>query len=197
MDSKNKNESNVEVEGNEVEPTTEEVKSEEKKEKKGKKKWLLLLLLLISLVAGGLYYYKNSDFLGFDNSAEKYEGKIKEPKEWSTSRVAFPAFKSVRALEGSETLYIALVNPSFNEANIQFTVSLDGVEEPLLVTKLVRPGEAVKEVQLPKDLKAGVHKIRLKMRAFAPGDDSIELSGTETDFDLTLLTKEETEGTTK
>lgn len=162
---------------------------ENKKEGNKKKKHLLLLLLLLIVALGTYFFFRQSpESLGFDSSAKKYDSKIKKPEEWSQSRIAFPAFKEMSIEEGTDKLYIALANPSFNEANLQFSLRIEPEKSPFFETKLVKPGEAITEVPIPK-LAAGEYKVQLKMNAYAPNDDSVRLNGTETFFSLTVLKK--------
>lgn len=159
-----------------------------------KKKNILVGLLLLLLLLFGCFYFlqgKNIPKLNFDTSAEKYQSKIKKPEDWTSTRLAFPGYEDIKIEEGTKLLYIALENPSFNEANFQYTLFLDGKDDAhqLVKTGLIKPGEAVTKVVLPDNLSLGTHKVFIKIRAFAPHDNESKLNGFDTDFNLNVLKK--------
>lgn len=140
------------------------------KEKKKTIKIVLSILLLLNL--GFLGYFqqsKVSNFISKDTNAHKYNLKIKKTEDWPKTKIAYPSFGPTKIVEGTTKLYIALQNPKFNEANLQYTLYLDK-EHQLIKTRLIEPSEAVTEVSLPKDLTAGEHIIYVHTKAFAPND---------------------------
>jgi len=84
-------------------------------------------------------------------------------------------------------MYIALENPSFNDANLQFKIIIDNNEKNAYQSGLVKPGEAITEVPIPNNLTVGEHNIRLEMRGFAPNDSKTQLNGTNVDFKMHVL----------
>lgn len=148
----------------------------------------IIILILITIGAFFLFSHgNNQSLLGFDESAKTYTGKIKRPEEWTKEKIAFPAFKEVKAIEGSDKLYIALENPSFNEAYLQFTMYMDNSNAPIYESGLVKPGQAITEIPLNSPLEPGTHNIKLEMKAYAPGDNKTSLNGTNVDFQLQVL----------
>lgn len=160
-----------------------------------KKKKTVIAILVILLIAIGTWFYiqqkGDHPLLDFDKSAKTYKSKIKKPEEWSEDKIAFPAFKEVKVIQGSDKFYMALENPAFNEAYLQFSLTLVGEKKPFYETGLVKPGEAVTEVPMPKQLSVGDHIIKLSMKAFAPNDEKTKLNGTKVDFNLRILEKGE------
>lgn len=163
--------------------------------KNNQKKITVVTILLLLLIAIGSWFYikQTSDMplIDFDKSAKTYKSKIKKPEEWSEDKIAFPAFKEVTVVQGSKKFYMALENPSFNEAYLQFTLTLNGEGTPFYETGLVKPGEAVTEVPMPANLGIGNHIVKLSMKAYAPNDKKTKLNGTNVNFVLRVLEKGE------
>ncbi|WP_375270015.1 hypothetical protein [Enterococcus sp. DIV0212c] len=163
----------------------------EKRIAEQKKKYQIsfAILSLLLLILTGYFFLtqEKEQLLGSESHATPHKSKIKKPEAWSNEKIAFPAFKQVTIKEGTENLYIALTNPSFNSAKIKFTVYLDQQKEALLKTGLIKPGEAVTEVPLPKGLSLGTHNVFLKMQGYASEDEEAVLSGTDTSFKLIVL----------
>lgn len=88
--------------------------------------------------------------IDYDERATSYETRMRKPESIADGSISFPRFKSITIQAGVNKLYIALLNPSFNEADIQFIMTLEGRDKPLLESGLVKPGKAITEVSLPK-----------------------------------------------
>lgn len=161
--------------------------------KKNKLKTIIIGIFLLILITIGSFFLfshgNNDNLLKFDESAKTYKSKIKKPEEWSKDKIAFPAFKEIKVVEGTDKLYIALENPSFNEAYLQFTLYLDNSKSDFYQSGLVKPGQAITEVPLNPNLKPGTHNIELAMRAYAPNDNKTSLNGTNVNFKLQVLEK--------
>lgn len=151
-----------------------------------------IITIVLVILASIFYVQKNNDkpLLDFDKSAKTYKSKIKKPEEWAEDRIAFPAFKEVKVVQGSDKAYMALENPSFNEAYLQFSLFLNGEKTPFYESGLVKPGKAITEIPLPKKLSVGSHVIKMSMKAYAPNDDKTTLNGTNTSFVLQVLKRE-------
>lgn len=161
-----------------------------------KQKRMTIMVVLLLLLVGGLVGYRllhKDNGLIFDSSAKKYDAKIKKPQDWTNTRIAFPGYKDTKIMEGDKALYIALSNPSFNEANFKFKVYIDheDKEHELLDSDLVKPGEAITQVSLPKDLTAGEHMVFLRIKPFPPHDKTAKLNDYKTSFKLMVLKPEE------
>lgn len=155
---------------------------------RNKKIGVALFFLLVLLVGTGIYFYQRGlKFPEFDKSAKVYKSKIKKPEEWAEDQIAFPAYKDIKVIKGSKKKYIALENPSFNDANLQFKLIIDNNEQAAYKSGLVKPGEAITEVPIPDNLTVGEHNIRLEMRGFAPNDNKTKLNGTNVDFKMYVL----------
>lgn len=148
---------------------------------------ILIFLLVLLLGTGAYFYQKGLELPAFDKSAKAYKSKIKKPEEWAEDQIAFPAYKDVKVIKGSDKMYIALENPSFNDANLQFKIIIDNNEKNAYQSGLVKPGEAITEVPIPNNLTVGEHNIRLEMRGFAPNDSKTQLNGTNVDFKMHVL----------
>ncbi|MEY8500489.1 DUF4832 domain-containing protein [Enterococcus avium] len=160
--------------------------------KKKKKRIIIVFAFLLLLLGGmtGYFLLKSPHKLSvYDSNAKDYQSKIKKPEDWPKSKIAFPAYGNVKVLEGTDKLYIALQNPSFNEANLKYIIYLDEKIETKKIceTDLIQPGKAITEVDLPKELSKGEHTIYLHTKAFAPNDPDTKLNSFETSFKLTVL----------
>lgn len=164
---------------------------------KQNKKTIKIILSILLLLALGIFGYfqhsKTSNFVTMDSNAQKYNSKIKKPEDWPKTKIAYPAYGPTKIVQGATKLYIALQNPKFNEANLQYILYLDKEEDKdhqLIKTGLIEPGKAVTEVPLPEDLAAGDHIIYVHTKAFAPHDNDTKLNNVNTSFVLTVLKKE-------
>lgn len=172
------------------EDVVEKVVEDKENEKKRKKRFLILFLCIVLLggVLAFIFFQKpEHKSLLFDQNAEDYQGKIKQPVDWTSEKISFPSYRTVRILKTAKEIHLSLVNPSFNKANLQFTLYLNGQKEPLLRTGLVQPGKAVQKVPLKESLKPGSYKVQLKMKAYAQGQEKVELNGANTEFELLVM----------
>ncbi|NTJ98456.1 hypothetical protein HQ633_12700, partial [Enterococcus faecium] len=91
---------------------------------KKKEKRIISIILLLLLFLGGIcgYFFWNKSPVSdlFDSHAKDYQSNIKKPEDWPKSKIAFPAYGDMQIEEGTDELYIALQNPDFNEANLQY-----------------------------------------------------------------------------
>lgn len=165
----------------------------QKNDQQRKKKLLIGLLIVIVSVIGCVTFFLMKEeptaALEYEKNAVEYETKINQPEALNKNTITFPGYGNMTIEEGTEILYIALVNPSFNKGNIKFNVSLDQETAPLLKTNLVTPGKAVTEVPLPKKIAVGKHTIKIEMLGYADDEGQTRLSGTSTSFELTVLKK--------
>lgn len=152
---------------------------------------IVLILVLVGSIAGYFLLKSLNTSSVYDSNAKDYQSKIKKPEDWPKSKIAFPAYGNTKILEGTDKLYIALQNPSFNEANLKYILYLDEETKAkkLYETDLIKPGQAITEVDLPKNLSKGDHVIYLHAKAFAPNDPDTKLNSVETSFKLTVLEK--------
>lgn len=150
---------------------------------------VLFVLLIVVVVVFFVIKNDQSDAIEYDNKAVDYQTSIAKPEGISGNSITFPGFRDTSIEEGSDKLYLMLVNPEFNQGNIQFTVYVDDAKKPTLTTKLVKPGKAISEIPLSKKLAIGTHKIRLEMLGYADDEQQTRLSGTTTTFDLNVVKK--------
>ncbi|MBP2097242.1 hypothetical protein [Enterococcus rivorum] len=164
-----------------------------KKIKKNQRSVLLIAIVMTLVIAivGGAFFLKGmkTSAIDYDEQATSYETRVKKPESIADGSISFPGFKSITIEEGGDKLYIALLNPSFNKADIQFIMTLEGREKPLLESGLVQPGKAITEVSLPKDLAVGEHKINLEMLGYTQDKEHSRLSGSKTSFTLHVKEK--------
>ncbi|MGX6961712.1 hypothetical protein [Vagococcus xieshaowenii] len=156
------------------------------------KKWLVLVLLLLVVGCGFFFYTKQSEDsngLKKDQNAQAYKSKIKKPEDWAKEEIAFPSYNQINVEEGAKQAYVALLNPEFNDANMQFIVTMDDQKEPLLESGLVEPGQAITTIDLPQDLAVGEHTVHLHMKGYTTDEEPTELNGTRTNFTLMVLKK--------
>lgn len=162
----------------------------EKHQGKKNTKWIVLLLLLLVAIGSYFWFMKKNEIVSSlkkDESAQSYKSKMKKPEDWAKEEIAFPSYKQVNVEEGASKAYVALLNPEFNEANIQFIVTIDEQEKPLLESGLVEPGKAITSFDLPPDLGAGEHTVFLHMKGYTTDEHPAELNGTKTSFPLMVL----------
>lgn len=150
---------------------------------------ILSVLLVVVVVIFFVIKNDQSNAIEYDDTAVDYQTSIAKPEGISGNSITFPGFKDTMIEEGSDKLYLMLVNPEFNQGNIQFTVFLDDEKKPILETKLVKPGKAITEIPLTKKLVSGTHTIRLEMLGYADDEQKTRLSGTTTTFELNVVKK--------
>ncbi|EOH96634.1 hypothetical protein UAW_01799 [Enterococcus haemoperoxidus ATCC BAA-382] len=162
-----------------------------KKKNHSKRKRLIILIstvVAVTILLAFLFFRGlKTSAIHYDAQAVKYEAKIKKPENLPINSITFPGFRDIAIQEGDKVLYIALVNPSFNKADIQFKVTLNDRTTPILTTGLVKPGQAVTEVPLPKELPVGEHTVKLEMFGYTQDEVQQRLTGSQTTFKLQVL----------
>lgn len=154
-------------------------------------KWLLGTILFVSLAVLSFFLFSNpkkeeSEELNYEKNVVKYAGKIERPVNFSPNNISFPGFAPIKIKEGAKELFIDLVNPEFNEADIQFIVMLNE-EDVLLNSGLVAPGEAITRVPLPKKLKKGAYTLSVEMKGFARDKNHTRVTGTNNKISLEVM----------
>lgn len=153
--------------------------------------YLLLLLVLAGIAAAFLFFYKGKETdKGPQVEGEAYQSNIKRPDDWDETKILIPAYPDLQMIEGTNVLYVALMNPERNPCFFQFSIIEDETEDVLYESKLIEPGNAVTSQELTKDLKAGTYDVTIKIRAYDLNDYEQELNGGEVKTKLIVLEPE-------
>lgn len=147
--------------------------------------------MLVLLVGMSFFLFFNPkteevNELTYEKKVVKYTGKIARPENFTPDNISFPGFAPIKIKEGTKELLIDLVNPEFNEVDIQFIVIL-GEKDILLNSGLVAPGEAITRVALPKKLKKGEYNLSVEMKGFAKDKNHTRVTGTNNKILLEVI----------
>lgn len=122
-------------------------------------------------------YWQNKPDI--DPGASKYSAGLERPEEMDTSSILVPGYDDWSMQAETDKIYIALLNPEDNPCYFKFTVTLDEDKEVLFQTKLVPPGNAVKEVELPYILKQGIYPVTVTIESYSLNDPRQKLNGAD------------------
>lgn len=151
---------------------------------------ILMLLFGVMLLGFGSFILLNQKSDAFlDENVKVFESDIKRDKDWGDARILIPGFETLYMDEGSDELYIALVNPEGNPCYFQYSLYMDGSEKEILKTGMIPPGQAVTTVKMPNKMKEGTSELTIKIRAYSLDDHETELNGAEMKATLLVLGK--------
>ena len=112
--------------------------------------------------------------LTVDPNSGIYVAPEKTETEDAASGIAIPGWGSITIPANTTAVDVNLKNPSENEGkyNMTFTLTLDGEEEPLAETGLIRPGESALKLNLSRPLEAGEYKAYVHVQPYRISDNS-------------------------
>lgn len=124
-------------------------------------KILLPLALLLALLLGALWWFLLRDRgPDLDEAAIAYQmpGGVKNE---DPSQIMLPGFGTIKMEAGQREVQAALSNPEGNPCYFKYTVSLEDTGEVLYESGWLKPGTAVTEWEINKELEEGEYPISL------------------------------------
>lgn len=150
---------------------------------------LIFLLGVILLAFVSFIFLKQENDTFLDENAKAFQSDIKRDKDWGDSRILIPGFETLYMDEGSDELYVALVNPEGNPCYFQYSVFMEGSDKEILKTGMIPPGQAITTVKMPDKMKRGSSELTIKIRAYSLDDHETELNGAEMKTTLIVVGK--------
>lgn len=126
--------------------------------------------------------------LTFDPSAGVYLPEIKDADEAGHAGISIPGWDQIEIEANKTDVSVNLINPKDNAGRyyMQFTVYLDGEDEPLAETGLIRGGESALELHLAHPLSAGEYPATVHIQPYRVRDNT---PTNNADIELTLIVK--------
>ena len=126
--------------------------------------------------------------LMFDPNSGIYTPEIKDANEAEHSGIAIPGWDHIEIEADKTDVKVNLTNPEDNAGRyyMKFTIYLDGEDEPLAETGLVRGGESVLELHLAHPLSAGEYPATVHIQPYRVQDTT---PTNNADIELMLIVK--------
>ena len=126
--------------------------------------------------------------LTFDPSSGIYTPDIKDADEAEHSGIAIPGWDHIKIDADKTDVKVNLINPEDNADRyyMKFTVYLDGEDEPLAETGLIRGGESALELHLTHPLSAGEYHATVHVQPYRVQDST---PTNNADIELMLIVK--------
>lgn len=100
------------------------------------------------------------------------------------NHIAFPAYQDMKIEAGTDILHVALWNPKKNTCYFKFTITEKDSKKVLYESKLVAPGKAIKEVQMPEVIPVGSRAIVVSVDTFDLEDEEVPLNSARVEVKL-------------
>lgn len=140
---------------------------------------VLLLALILAVVFLALRPAQADEGSGMGLTVDPHSGTFVAPEKDDTEKessggIAVPGWGSIRIAAGEVLVDVNLQNPIDNadKYNMSFTLYLDGEEEPLAQTGLIRPGESALKLELSHPLSAGEYNATVLVQPYRMADNS-------------------------
>ena len=143
---------------------------------------LFLILLLIGSSMFGMYMLGRNTAL--DENAVDFSPVNGEKIDPDPNHIAFPAYQDMKIEAGTDILHVALWNPKKNTCYFKFTITEKDSKKVLYESKLVAPGKAIKEVQMPEVIPVGSRAIVVSVDTFDLEDEEVPLNSARVEVKL-------------
>ena len=126
--------------------------------------------------------------LMFDPNSGIYTPKTNDADEDEHSGIAIPGWDHIEIEADKTDVKVNLINPEDNTDKyyMQFTIYLDGEDEPLAETGLIRGGESALELHLTHPLSAGEYPATVHVQPYRVQDST---PTNNADIELMLIAK--------
>ncbi len=126
--------------------------------------------------------------LTFDPNSGIYTPELKNTDEAESSGIAIPGWDHIEIEANKTDVSVNLINPKDNADRyyMQFTVYLDGEDEPLAETGLIRSGESALALHLAHPLTAGEYPATVHIQPYRVQDNT---PTNNADIELTLIVR--------
>ena len=126
--------------------------------------------------------------LTFDPNSGIYTPKTNDADEAEHSGIAIPGWDHIEIEADKTDVTVNLINPEDNADRyyMQFTVYLNGEDEPLAETGLIRGGESALELHLTHPLSAGEYPATVHVQPYRVQDTT---PTNNADIELTLIVR--------
>lgn len=140
---------------------------------------VLLLVLILAAVFLAVRPSEADESSGMGLTVDPYSGTFTAPEKDDTEKessggIAVPGWGSIRIAAGEVLVDVNLQNPIDNadKYNMSFTLYLDGEEEALAQTGLIRPGESALKLELSHPLSEGEYDATVLVQPYRMADNS-------------------------
>lgn len=126
--------------------------------------------------------------LTFDPTSGIYTPEINDADEAEHSGIAIPGWDHIEIEADKTDVKVNLTNPQDNAGRyyMKFTIYLDGEDEPLAETGLIRGGESALELHLTHPLSAGEYPATVHIQPYRVQDST---PTNNADIELMLIVK--------
>ena len=126
--------------------------------------------------------------LMFDPNSGIYTPKTNDADETEHSGIAIPGWDHIEIEADKTDVKVNLINPEDNADRyyMKFTIYLDGEDEPLAETGLIRGGESALELHLTHPLSAGEYPATVHVQPYRVQDST---PTNNADIELMLIVK--------
>ena len=121
----------------------------------------------------------------FDSNAERYEEEVKDESSDSNG-IKIPGYSDITFTSDSKDFPITLLNPEGNPCNFKFTLTLQETGEALCTTQLVKPGDAIKGVEINDCISEGTYTLLINISTYDI-DSGSEMNGAQVKTTLTVV----------
>ena len=146
-----------------------------------------ILVAVFSISIGYLYLNNMDNGPNIDKNAIDYVANLEKPENLEDNKIVMPAYGEIYAKEGDTNAYVALWNPEYNTVYFQFEVILDSINQTLLKTDLISPGQAVTSIPLDENMKPGTYDLTIKISSYSLEDYKTSMNGANIKTQLIIL----------
>lgn len=150
---------------------------------------VIAAVVLVSVLSHIDHTAKNAGIgLTFDPGSGIYTPEIKDADEAEHSGIAIPGWDHIEIEADKTDVKVNLINPEDNADRyyMKFTIYLDGEDEPLAETGLIRGGESALELHLTHPLSAGEYHATVHVQPYRVQDST---PTNNADIELMLIVK--------
>lgn len=140
---------------------------------------VLLLSIILAAVFLALKPAQADEGSGMGLTVDPYSGTFTAAEKDDTEKessggIAVPGWGSIRIDAGKTLVDVNLQNPIDNadKYNMSFTLYLDGEEEAIAQTGLIRPGESALKLELSHPLSEGEYDATVLVQPYRMADNS-------------------------
>lgn len=121
----------------------------------------------------------------FDNNASHYEETVAD-KGGEKTGIKVPGYSDITISSDSDNIPITLLNPEGNPCNFKFTLEIAETGEILCTTDYVKPGDAIKGVELNNRIPKGSYTLIINIKT-ASLDTGAEMNGAQVKTKLEVV----------
>ncbi len=121
----------------------------------------------------------------FDNNASHYDETVAD-KGGEQTGIKVPGYSDITINADSDNIPITLLNPEGNPCNFKFTLEIAETGEILCTTDYVKPGDAIKGVELDNRVPKGSYTLIINIKTTSV-DTGAEMNGAQVKTHLEVV----------